>query len=90
MSIWEVPSHKLEGLNVPVSPFTRREVVAEHVRGQVEAEERNTRKSSIAFARPFLDLVEKRLNIAAVEAPPVHPKPVDESALLLALRCMCQ
>ena len=89
VNLWEVPSQKLEGLNVLVSPFTRGEVVAEQVGGQVEAEEGNTRKCSIAFARPFLDLVEERLNIVAVEALPVHPKLVDEFALLFALLRVC-
>ena len=84
VNLWEVPSQKLEGLNALISPLTRRVVVAEHVGGQVEAEEGNTMKGSIAFARPFLDLVEERLNMVAVEALIVHPKPVDEFALLLA------
>ena len=89
VNLWEVPSQKLEGSHVPVSPLTRREVVAEHVSGQVEAEEGNTRECSITFARPLFHLVEERLNIVGVEAPTVHPKPVDEFALLFAFLRVC-
>ena len=89
VNVWERVSQKLEGLNVPIRPLTRREVVAEHVGGQGEAEEGNTRKCAITFARPLLEMVEERLNVVAVEALPVHPKPVDEFALLLALLCVC-
>ena len=89
VNVWEGPSQKLEGFNVPVSPLTRREVVAEHVGGQIQAEESNTREGSISFACPLLDLVEEGLNIVAVEALPVHPKPVDEFALVLALLRVC-
>ena len=62
--------------------------MAEHVGRQVETDEGNTRKCSMTFARPLLDLIELGLNIVAVEALSVHPKPVDEFALLFALLCM--
>ena len=89
VNLWEVLSQKLEGFNVLIRPLTRWEIVAEHVSGQVEAEEGNTRECSITFARPLFHLVEERLNIVGVEAPTVHPNPVDEFALLFAFLRVC-